>query len=158
MKYIPGYEGLYSADEEGNIYSHNYNKTGTTQKLKAAPNSRGRLEAVLSKDKTTAKFPVHKLVLLTFVGECPEGMESCHRDGNPLNNSLENLRWDSRTANGYDRLKHKTHNTQKLSEQDVKDIRWMLGLEVTQKELALMFGVKPQSVYNIRVGKTWSHI
>lgn len=38
-------------------------------------------------------FYVHRLVLETFVGECPEGFECDHIDRNRSNNMLENLRW-----------------------------------------------------------------
>src|SRR5580692_6673757 len=30
-------------------------------------------------------YLVHHLVLVAFVGPCPEGMEGCHNDGNPAN-------------------------------------------------------------------------
>ena len=48
-------------------------------------------------------FYVHRLVLETFVGECPEGMECDHIDRNRSNNRIENLRWitvnENRTRN-----------------------------------------------------------
>ena len=34
MKEIPGYESLYAADEEGNIYSLNYKQSGVVKKMK----------------------------------------------------------------------------------------------------------------------------
>lgn len=57
---------------------------------------------------------VHRLVLEAFVGPCPEGMEACHWDGDPTNNRLENLRWDTRSENHRDAARHGTHfSTQK---------------------------------------------
>ena len=41
---------------------------------------------------------VHRLVLETFVGAAPAGMEGCHNDGNRFNKRLENLRWDTPKA------------------------------------------------------------
>lgn len=52
---------------------------------------------------------VHRLVLESFVGPCPEGWECCHNDGDPTNNRLENLRWDTRSNNGHDRVRHGNH-------------------------------------------------
>jgi hypothetical protein len=46
---------------------------------------------------------IHRLVLYAFVGPLPEGMEACHNDGNPANNRVENLRWDTRKSNVADR-------------------------------------------------------
>jgi hypothetical protein len=41
---------------------------------------------------------ISRLVLLTFVGPCPEGMVACRNDGNPGNNRLSNLRYDTHAA------------------------------------------------------------
>lgn len=45
---------------------------------------------------------VHILMLETFIGPRPDGMECCHEDGNPLNNMLTNLRWDTPVGNAKD--------------------------------------------------------
>lgn len=58
-------------------------------------------------------FCVHALVLTAFKGPCPEGMECCHGDGDPANNHIDNLRWDTRLANVHDMMRHGTHRTQK---------------------------------------------
>ena len=51
---------------------------------------------------------VHRLVLEAFVGSCPDGMEGCHNDGDPTNNALTNLRWDTKASNFEDQVKHGT--------------------------------------------------
>ncbi len=51
----------------------------------------------------------HRAVLLAFVGPCPEGMEACHNNGDPLDNRVENLRWDTRSNNTLDKVAHGTH-------------------------------------------------
>lgn len=38
---------------------------------------------------------VHRLVLLSFIGEPEKGHQTCHNDGVRHNNKLQNLRWDS---------------------------------------------------------------
>src|SRR5688500_4928598 len=48
----------------------------------------------LRRNGETVQERIHRLVLMAFVGPCPAGMEGCHNDGNPLNNALDNLRWD----------------------------------------------------------------
>lgn len=46
---------------------------------------------------------VHRLVLESFVGPCPKGMECCHApDPNPANNALSNLRWGTHAENARD--------------------------------------------------------
>lgn len=53
---------------------------------------------------------VHRLVLESFVGPCPQEMEALHRDGNKINCRLDNLHWGSRSQNCVDRVRHGVHN------------------------------------------------
>ena len=52
---------------------------------------------------------VAHLVLTAFVGPRPPGKECCHNDGNKLNNAVENLRWDTRSENVRDIVRHGNH-------------------------------------------------
>ena len=54
---------------------------------------------------------VHVLVLKAFIGPCPDGTECCHNDGNPANNAISNLRWDTRSGNIFDAVRHGTHHS-----------------------------------------------
>lgn len=49
---------------------------------------------------------VHRLVLETYCGDCPLGMECRHLDGNPSNNHISNLRWGTKRENVEDRERH----------------------------------------------------
>lgn len=62
----------------------------------------------LRANNKTYEYRVHRLVLEAFVGSCPDGMEGCHNDGNPLNNEVSNLRWDTHQNNMDDQLRHGT--------------------------------------------------
>lgn len=72
----------------GNILTPRQNKSGHRRVALCAPYK---------------NFMVHRLVLEAFVGPQPEGLECCHNDSDPGNNRLENLRWDTRSANQFDR-------------------------------------------------------
>lgn len=52
---------------------------------------------------------VHNLVLEAFVGPRPDGYVACHDDGDPYNNHLSNLRWDTYSSNNRDLVRHNTH-------------------------------------------------
>ena len=48
------------------------------------------------------RYKVHRLVLETFIGYRPDGLECCHWDDVKTNNRLDNLRWDDKAAQQYD--------------------------------------------------------
>ena len=59
----------------------------------------GYFRVVLSINNHQKKYFVHRLVMLAFVGVCPDGLEVNHIDGNKLNNRLDNLEYISRSEN-----------------------------------------------------------
>ena len=91
IKNIIGYEGLYMADTEGNVFRV---KKDGLKLLKPIKNNDGYLQAYLYKfGKKNGKL-VHRLVLETF---CPnkdsDKLTVNHKDEDKTNNSLDNLEW-----------------------------------------------------------------
>lgn len=105
---------------------------------------------------------VHRLVLETFVGPCPEGMECRHLDGNPANNRLENLCWGTPTENVADARRHGTiargerHGSVVLTEVQVRAIRaaYAAGGK-TMKQLGKEHGVSPMTICRIMRRENW---
>lgn len=60
----------------------------------------------LRKPGTSITAHIHHLVLLAFVGPRPEGQVGCHNDDDETNNSLSNLRWDTKESNWEDRRRN----------------------------------------------------
>lgn len=54
------------------------------------------------------RYYVHHLVLASFAEPRPPGLVACHNDGNPSNNALTNLRWDTISGNARDKMLHGT--------------------------------------------------
>ena len=109
---IPDYPA-YSVSNLGRIYSHpRVDALGRRigdRILRPANNGGGYPFIGLWRDGVRKSHQVHRLVLTAFVGPCPDGMEGCHNDGNPMNSRLDNLRWDTRSGNHLDKRKHGTH-------------------------------------------------
>jgi hypothetical protein len=107
---------------------------------------------------------VHRVVLETFIGLCPKGLEGCHNDGDHTNNCLSNLRWDTPANNMLDKIKHGNTNKgercplAKLTEEKVIAIRLMCKHGATQKEAAARFGIARNTVSLIVNNLRWSHI
>ncbi len=102
-------------------------------------------------------FTVHTLVLTAFVGPCPEGMECCHWDGNPNNNRLDNLRWDTRRNNQIDTRRHGRLRT-KLTPEKVNIIKYRRRQGLTLKASVHGMGVSLQIAHGICAGRIWRHV
>lgn len=165
-KAIPGYEGLYEVDDQGLVYSLNFRgKKGNRQPIKAGYNHKGYLQVSLYKDGVETMARVHRLVLLTFVGDPGEGIQGCHLNGKRDDNRLCNLRWDNQSGNQLDRRLHGTdprgvrQHKAKLTDDDVRDIRhWSNTTKLKQKEIGFIYGVAENTISRILSGKIWTHV
>lgn len=95
------------------------------------------------------------LMLLAFVGPKPTGTEACHNDGNPRNDIVGNLRWDTRSSNQIDSVLHGTHHKLKFSAEDVRDIRAERARGVKLSVLAARYGVRESCISRVANGKRW---
>ncbi len=101
---IPGFSG-YRINHAGDVLSMKYSEPRVMKSWV----SEGYRRISLRKDGKYHQFKIGALLLMTFVGPCPEGMELCHNDGHSLNDALSNLRWDTSSENNYDQVLHGTH-------------------------------------------------
>ena len=113
---IPGFPG-YKVSNQGRIASYKiiigsefgvgpeWDISEKPQRLlKPAADKKGyRGVNLMDADMKQNFIRVNTLVLLSFVGPCPDGLECCHNDSNPNNNRLDNLRYDTHQGNMNDR-------------------------------------------------------
>jgi hypothetical protein len=98
-------------------------------------------------------------MLRAFLGYEPEsGLECCHRDGDATNNTLENLRWGTRSSNQFDAVIHRTHHSVKLTPADVNAIRARLASGARKSHLAREFGVSSSVISGIWTGRKWAQL
>ena len=88
---IPGTDGLYLVSCEGLIYSVRSCKT-----MKPKITKDGYCYTAIKRYGKTAWVRFHRIVAEVFIPN-PEGLETVnHKDGNKLNNSVDNLEWADR--------------------------------------------------------------
>lgn len=167
-KMVPGFRG-YRVGDDGSVWTcwkivksqrpRRWAPVGRWRRLKPGRGCSAGHEAVtLSRGGKTFCIGVHQLVMRTFVGPCPPGMEVCHEDGDGKNNRLTNLRYDTRKGNSKDRIKHGTmlygekNPRAKLTEAAVRAIRQSPD---SPNELALRYGVTRRTICLIRERKIW---
>jgi hypothetical protein len=161
----PGYRVSRSGEIESSWTRHGRAVVLTETWLPLRPARRrwGHLTVNLSRDgKKTCRF-VHRLVLEAFVGPCPAGLICCHNDGDPSNNDVANLRWDTHKANSDDMLKHGRRKmgsqiNAKLIEGDVVEIRRLRAEGVRMGDLAAKYGVTKDNIAAIVYRRSWRHL
>lgn len=115
---VLGFEGHYEVSDHGRVRGVDRTITrgdGMRVRVKGCifrtrPSAKGYEQVSLQRNGQPTVHVVHRLVLEAFVGPRPVGMQGCHNDGNPANNRLGNLRWDTPSGNSLDLVRHGTHN------------------------------------------------
>ena len=179
-KWITGFKGRYEISNKLNIksverivYKEN-NRWGGSSKchhkekiLKQTDRGDGRLIVGLCKNGVSKNYYVCRLYLETFVGLCPEGMECCHRDDDPQNNSPDNIYWGTHIQNCEDgrrngvylnQSKGENHCRAKLTEKIVKRVRKESKEGKTTLAISRELGVTPTCVFKIIHRITWKHV
>jgi hypothetical protein len=157
-KPIPKYESLYEISDFGRVRNVKFNR------LLKGDLRRNYLAVTLCKKGKTAKFAVHVLVALVFIGKRKTNRVVNHKDSNKLNNHALNLEYITQKQNirqaSVDGLMPKGSNSYRslITEEDVKIIRRLFSEGVKQKVLAERFGLKRNSISDIVTGKNWKHV
>lgn len=156
-KPVPGYEGIYEVSDHGRVARLKANTTPFL--LKPSETQYGYARVTLSKQGVGNQFMIHRLVLLAFVGPCPNGMEACHfPDQNRKNNNLKNLRWDTKKGNRRDMITHGTqlrdndHWGAKYTEVDFERVHDLRTLGYYQREIGEWLGIPLSAVSKMLLG------
>jgi hypothetical protein len=165
---IPGTDGAYRVSDMGRVKSvcrtiidKNGHKRMIFEKvLKPINSKRYHVFNILFTTKRSV-YKAHVLVLTAFVGQRPAGMLGCHNDGDPTNNRLDNLRWDTPLGNSRDAIRHGVLATGErvhgaiLTERAVREIR---SDHRSSSEIAPEYGVSSRAVWQVRTRRTWKHV
>jgi hypothetical protein len=111
-----------------------------------------------------AKASVHRIVAGVFIPNPDKLPVVNHKDGNKLNNSVDNLEWvthSDNTQHAYDtglKARGEDFNCAKLSNEDVEEIKHRFVAGDRSVDIARDYGVVEGSIANIRSGRAWAHI
>lgn len=121
-------------------------------------------------DSKSKHVLTHRLVLLAFTG--PSDLFVNHKDGNKINNKLENLEYCTKSENGLhayrtglnprirqNQIKGSDTWASKFTEVIVKDIVYQNKvLKVSQVALAKEYGATQSAIWSVLNGWSWGHI
>jgi hypothetical protein len=167
---IKDYEGFYKVSNFGSVKSLSRLDAKGNRRceklLKLYLSSAGYYQVSLCRNSRAAKFLVHRLVIEAFVSNIHNKSQVNHRDGNKLDNNVNNLEWVTPSENtihadevlGID-SRGENYGAVKLTERDVMSIRDLLESSgYTQEFIAGMFNVDQTTISDVKVGRTWTHI
>ncbi len=163
--YIPGCLG-YCCGSDGSIFSKRKRGRGMNfseewHRMKPTVGSHGYFQV---KIVGMGMRTVHSLILESFIGPCPIGMEACHWDGNRLNNQLGNLRWGTPKNNAADRVRHGTivvgsrNGSAKLVESNIETIGRLRDDGFSYAAIADLFDVSGEAIRSAHNGRSWRHV
>lgn len=172
VKLIKGFGGFYCVSDTGIVWTRhpvgdhrNKEIKGKWKRRKLYTCKAGHLALVLKFNGNSSRCLVHRLVLETFVGPCPERMQCRHLDGNPTNNHVFNLKWGTSKENSEDMIRHGTVNSgerngeSKLTKNEVIEIRRLYSTKkYTQYKLSEIFDISRTQIGRIVNKKRWKYI
>lgn len=174
--WVPGYEGHYEVSSQGRVRSvertvmrkHNKTERLVSFTYRAQPmrawiaKATGYPMVTLRREGIKKQLSVHVALLEAFVGPRPPAHVACHFNGDPRDNRVENLRWDTQAANVADTKRHgreihgEAHRWAKLTETDVRTIRARLATGEQCSVIGPRYGITPEAVSAIKTGKNWA--
>lgn len=114
--------------------------------------------------KIKTKAYIHRLVAVAFIENPKQYKFINHKDGNKLNNVVTNLEWCSASDNLFHRSRvlnkscGSSHYKSKLTDEDVRSIRYLLNQRNDAKSLAIKFNVSRSSISNVKRFITYRNV
>jgi HNH endonuclease len=135
---------FYWVTDQGLVYREKAN--GDHELVKATPNPDGYLRVAMG---SAGDRYVHRVVLETFVGPCPPGLETRHLNGRPSDNRLVNLAWGSTAEQVADKIAHGTLR-HRHPDATVDAIRALLSMGLTVRATAEKLKVSKSMVGHVK--------
>ena len=167
---VVGYEGYYEVSNSGGVRSvgrKHWNGHAWWYRngimLKPQMNDKGYYIVSLSRNSIVCPTRVHRLVAKVFIeNKCDKPFIN-HKDGNKVNNHLDNLEWCTPLENVRHAIKNKFHDPalsgSKFSRDEVKKIRVEYKYSKTShRKMAKKYNVTPTTIYNLLNFKTWKNV
>lgn len=162
-KQVPGFPA-YDVSDFGNIRSYykiGKHKEGThlapQRTLKLWKNTAGYYSVLLWENGERFNKRVHRIVMLAFVGKCPKWLIVCHNDGNKENNNIDNLRYDTQSANIKDAIRHGTFSSlftnRNFTDDEITKIRIKCASGISPSAIASEYGTSKKYIQRIARGE-----
>ncbi len=152
----------YMASNLGHLYSKKKRKVMIQHQCHPF----GYLGITLCRNGKRIHKMVHPLIISSFIGPRPEGLEINHKDSNPKNNNIENLEYVTHGQNmkhGYDvgnkiRPKGELHPMTSLTDKTVIFVRSLKTKGLKNIDIHKLTGIEASTISRLVNHKIWNHI
>lgn len=159
---VVGYEGWYSVSNVGRV-RRDKSVAGTRPGKILKPQTIRYARVTLSRNNRVRVFAVHRLVAAAFLGPLPSGHQVNHRNGDKLDNRVENLEYVTASRNIHHAYETglkpygERHPQARLTNRQVRTIKSLAGT-MPAKAVGERFGVSSQAIQYIWNGKNRRHL
>lgn len=155
----------YMVSATGHIKTVDYNHTGTERMIKSFVNSYGYLSCNLMQNGIRKRKLIHRLVAEAFIPNPMNLPTVNHKDGNKLNNHVDNLEWMSIEDNTRDAhtqglvryVNGESHYKAIIPTEEIVKIKSLLGRNIKGRDIAKQFGVSEKYISSIKTGRSRKH-
>lgn len=183
MREIPGYEGYYSINKNGRVWSHSrvvksifrrwnhYKEISLPIKgrfLIPNPDATGYLGLSFLRDGRQKHVRIHRLVAENFIPRVEGKNDVNHKNGLKTDNRIKNLEWVTKYENrrhavdtGLWKSKNPSRGinryNSKLNDDVVREIR-SLYPKKTLKQIGDIYGISWRTVWDVVTRRSWKHV
>lgn len=164
-KSITGYEGIYEVSDTGKVKSIYYKRTKKEIILTPCIIQGYSLYKLVSLDGKRKWHRANRLVAIQFIPNPENKLTVNHKDGNKLNNTIDNLEWATPLENTTHAIKTGLRDTrgQKHPMTNIIDdeVIFMRNVYVKRKNagwLMRLFDISKNQLNDIVKRRTWSHV
>jgi hypothetical protein len=166
-KEINGYEGIYLISNLGNVKSLERfvsNHSGFNKKLKEkyrkpSISKTGYYVLDLQKESKRKTFKLHRLIAIAFIENTFNKPCINHKNGNKLDNRIENLEWCTISENNIHaentKLKNDSGVNNPKSNITENDVYFIRNSKLKLKELSEKFNINQSGISKIKLRKTY---
>ena len=146
-KLLAQYDNKYLVNTNGDVFS----LKGTKKKLTGKITKQGYRQLLINHNGVRTYVFEHKIILSAFIDNVKNKRTVNHKDGNKLNNCLDNLEWATDSENQLHAIKNKL-TTRKIDFEIAEKIRNDIG---TNRFLAKKYGIGKTQIGYIKNNKRW---
>jgi hypothetical protein len=146
-KKLKQFDNKYSVNDIGDVFSLKGNK----KKLKGKITKNGYRQLLINHNGIRNYVLEHKIILSAFIDNVNNKRTVNHKDGNKLNNNLNNLEWATDSENQLHAIDNKLIK-HKINYIIAENIRNDIG---TYRELSIKYNIGKTQIGYIKNNKRW---